>query len=214
MNCIFCCVFNQEKYVEMFLLFLESLLIYGNLDENTNIKIVITFKSDDILDKLIENNELETLLKLTKTQSHNNMYLFNNKSLKKYNSLNEILLDFYDIRLEFYKLRKQNCINILKNELIILEQKSKFIKDFINEKIIIIKKEIEEIDKQLENNNYIKVDNTYDYLTNMSLRSLTKNKIDELNKSINNKRYELDKLNNSTEYDLWLEDLEKLEKLI
>lgn len=185
-----------------------------SLDENTNIKIVITFKSDDILDKLIENNELETLLKLTKTQSHNNMYLFNNKSLKKYNSLNEILLDFYDIRLEFYKLRKQNCINILKNELIILEQKSKFIKDFINEKIIIIKKEIEEIDKQLENNNYIKVDNTYDYLTNMSLRSLTKNKIDELNKSINNKRYELDKLNNSTEYDLWLEDLEKLEKLI
>ena len=185
-----------------------------SLDENTNIKIVITFKSDDILDKLIENDELETLLKLTKTQSHNNMYLFNNKSLKKYNSLNEILLDFYDIRLEFYKLRKQNCINILKNELIILEQKSKFIKDFINEKIIIIKKEIEEIDKQLENNNYIKVDNTYDYLTNMSLRSLTKNKIDELNKSINNKRYELDKLNNSTEYDLWLEDLEKLEKLI
>lgn len=185
-----------------------------SLDENTNIKIVITFKSDDILDKLIENNELETLLKLTKTQSHNNMYLFNNKSLKKYNSLNEILLDFYDKRLEFYKLRKQNCINILKNELIILEQKSKFIADFINEKIIIIKKEINEIDKQLENNNYIKVDNTYDYLTNMSLRSLTKNKIDELNKSINNKRYELDKLNNSTEYDLWLEDLDKLEKLI
>lgn len=185
-----------------------------SLDENTNIKIVITFKSDDILDKLIENNELETLLKLTKTQSHNNMYLFNNKSLKKYNSLNEILLDFYDKRLEFYKLRKQNCINILKNELIILEQKSKFVADFINEKIIIIKKEINEIDKQLENNNYIKVDNTYDYLTNMSLRSLTKNKIDELNKSINNKRYELDKLNNSTEYDLWLEDLDKLEKLI
>ena len=92
-------------------------------------------KSEDILDKLIENNELETLLKLTKTQSHNNMYLFNNKSLKKYNSLNEILLDFYDKRLEYYKLRKQNCINIIKNELIILEQKSKFIQDFINEKI-------------------------------------------------------------------------------
>lgn len=39
MNCIFCCVFNQEKYVDMFLLLLESIFIYGNLDENTNILV-------------------------------------------------------------------------------------------------------------------------------------------------------------------------------
>jgi len=39
MNCIFCCVFNQEKYVDMFFLFLESLLLYGNLDNNTKILI-------------------------------------------------------------------------------------------------------------------------------------------------------------------------------
>uniref|UniRef100_A0A6C0E387 Methyltransferase domain-containing protein n=1 Tax=viral metagenome TaxID=1070528 RepID=A0A6C0E387_9ZZZZ len=39
MNCIFCCVFNQEKYVDMFYLLLESIFIYGNLDENTNILV-------------------------------------------------------------------------------------------------------------------------------------------------------------------------------
>ena len=39
MNCIFCCVFNQTKYVDMFYLLLESLFIYGNLDENTNILV-------------------------------------------------------------------------------------------------------------------------------------------------------------------------------
>lgn len=39
MNCIFCCVFNQEKYVDMFFLLLESISIYGNLEENTNILI-------------------------------------------------------------------------------------------------------------------------------------------------------------------------------
>ena len=42
MNCIFCCVFNREKYVDMFLLLLESILIYGNLDFNTNILIYTT----------------------------------------------------------------------------------------------------------------------------------------------------------------------------
>ena len=37
MNSIFCCVFNEEKYVDMFFLLLESIFIYGNLDYNTNI---------------------------------------------------------------------------------------------------------------------------------------------------------------------------------
>jgi len=41
MNCIFCCVFNQEKYVDMFFLLLESIFIYGNLN-NTNILVYTT----------------------------------------------------------------------------------------------------------------------------------------------------------------------------
>lgn len=39
MNCIFICVFSQEKYVDMFYLLLESIFIYGNLDDNTNILV-------------------------------------------------------------------------------------------------------------------------------------------------------------------------------
>lgn len=39
MNCIFLCVFNQEKYIDMFFLLLESIFIYGNLDDNTNILV-------------------------------------------------------------------------------------------------------------------------------------------------------------------------------
>ena len=39
MNCIFICVFNQEKYVDMFLILLESIFIYGEVDSNTNILV-------------------------------------------------------------------------------------------------------------------------------------------------------------------------------
>lgn len=31
MNCVFCCIFNQEQYIDMFYLLLESLFIYGNV---------------------------------------------------------------------------------------------------------------------------------------------------------------------------------------
>jgi lipopolysaccharide biosynthesis glycosyltransferase len=39
MNCIFCCIFTQEKYVEMFYILLESINIYGNLDDNIDILV-------------------------------------------------------------------------------------------------------------------------------------------------------------------------------
>jgi hypothetical protein len=39
MNCIFICVFNQEKYVQLLCMLLESIFICGNLDENTNIVV-------------------------------------------------------------------------------------------------------------------------------------------------------------------------------
>ena len=58
MNSIFCCVFNQEKYVDMFLLLLESIFIYGNLDDNTNI---LVYTSTPFMNKIkqshIFNNE-------------------------------------------------------------------------------------------------------------------------------------------------------------
>jgi len=38
-KCIFCCVFTQEKYVDMFYLLLESVFIYGNVDDNTHILV-------------------------------------------------------------------------------------------------------------------------------------------------------------------------------
>lgn len=39
MNCIFICLFNQERYVDMFFLLLESIFIYGNLGDDTHILV-------------------------------------------------------------------------------------------------------------------------------------------------------------------------------
>jgi predicted O-methyltransferase YrrM len=39
MNCIFICVFNNENYLKLLYLLLESIYIYGNLDKYTNILI-------------------------------------------------------------------------------------------------------------------------------------------------------------------------------
>lgn len=39
MNCIYCCVFSQRKYIDMFGLFLESIMRYGNINNNVEILV-------------------------------------------------------------------------------------------------------------------------------------------------------------------------------
>jgi len=53
MNCIFICVFNNKNYINMFYLLLESILIYGKLDNNTNILIYTSTPFMNIIKKVI-----------------------------------------------------------------------------------------------------------------------------------------------------------------
>ena len=51
LNCIFICVFTQEKYVDMVFLLLESIFIYGNLDTNTHILVYTSTAFMNIIKK-------------------------------------------------------------------------------------------------------------------------------------------------------------------
>ncbi len=93
MNCIFCCVFNQEKYVEMFYLLLESIFIYGNLDDNTEI---LVYTSTPFMNK-IKNSHLfiDNKIKFEINDTYDNidkackarLDLFNLASIKNYNKI-------------------------------------------------------------------------------------------------------------------------------
>lgn len=56
MNCIFCCVFNEKKYLEMFLVLLESIHLYGNLID-TDILIYTSSKFKYIIENHILFNQ-------------------------------------------------------------------------------------------------------------------------------------------------------------
>lgn len=93
MNCIFCCVFNQEKYVDMFMLLLESIFIYGDLDNNTNILVYTStifmnkikqshlFNDEKILFEINDNyNDIDKACKAR-------LDLFNLSSIINYNKI-------------------------------------------------------------------------------------------------------------------------------
>ena len=219
------------KSTEDYKVFLESLLYDKNNESNkqclidfTNhstekvVKIILKFKKE-ILKDLILNDKFETTFKLndTKYTNYSNMHLYNNKeTISKYDSSEEILREFYNLRLIFYVKRKDYLLKMIKKELDIFESKIRFIEGFIDGSIDIIKKEDDEITKLLEDKKFPKFGNddneenfSYDYLLNMRIRSLTKSKIDELKTQHENKLASYNDIENKEPKQLWKDDLEK-----
>merc|ERR1711903_44891 len=148
------------------------------------------------------------------------MCLFNNKcTIHKYDNVNEIIKEFYGVRLEMYEKRKQYFLAKMKNDIEILKQKMMFILGIINEEIFINKRSKDDITLQLEkiglkkmdSNNNFSENGNYNYLVNMPIYSLTLEKKLDLEKEYNSKEGEYNELFKKNEKDIWTEEIEKFE---
>lgn len=182
-------------------------------DENSAISFFVDFKYSDDLDKLISSGSLEKELKLTKSFTTTNMYLFDESLIPtKYLNTTDILLDFYDIRLDAYTRRRNHLIAQLQKELTVLKTKVRFIREYISGELDINRKSKNDIFSLLKDRKYSvhPEERTYEFLIRMQIASLTKEKIEELDNQTTDKERELTELQNKTEKDLWREDLLKL----
>jgi DNA topoisomerase II len=219
------------KSTEDYKVFLESLLYDKNNESNkqclvdfTNhstekvVKIQLKFKKE-VLKDLILNHKFEITFKLTDTKytNYSNMHLYNNKeTICKYDTSDEILREFYGLRLIYYVKRKEHILKVFRKELDIFESKIRFIEGFIDGSIDIINKEDDEINNMLEEMKFPKFGNdenensfNYDYLLNMRIRTLTKTKIEELKNQHENKLAMCNDIESKDPKDLWKEDLTK-----
>lgn len=188
-------------------------MINFTLDEATDIRFRLEFKSSEYLKMLIDTDTLEKTLKLIKKINTSNMHLFNTDLvLTKYNTIYDIINDFYTIRLDYYQRRKLHLIALLQGQLIVLNNKCKFIQLYIANPAIINNKTQAEIYNILEGHKLVKRDNSYDYLLNLKLWALTKEKIIELNSQITRVENELSVIENTTPKYMWKNDLKDLLK--
>lgn len=180
-------------------------------DENNGINFIVEFKNKKILDNLIKTNTLEKELKLTKTFGTGNMYLFDsNYKLFKYDTANDILKDFYRIRLDFYGKRKNYLTNLYQEQLDLISSKVRFITEYLDGILDINKKNKSYVIDLLEKRSYKKVEGSYDYLVQLPMITLTLEKIQELESKKQELENTLVSLTNKTPKDLWKEDLVSL----
>ena len=160
------------------------------------------------------NTHLQKILELKSCLSTSNMTCFDiNDKIKKYDSVNEIIEEFCIVRLDYYIKRKDYLIKQYEQELLINSNKYRFINSIINDEINIYKKTEKESIKILEDNKFDKINDGYNYLLNMYIKSFTKDRLDELKKIIDNLKKQIKELKLLTPENLWENDLNEFEKI-
>uniref|UniRef100_A0A6C0EZ51 DNA topoisomerase (ATP-hydrolyzing) n=1 Tax=viral metagenome TaxID=1070528 RepID=A0A6C0EZ51_9ZZZZ len=219
----------------------DGKLIKSFKNESSEAAIKFTIKFDPtILSNLLSEmdkagiNELEKLFQLTSSIScANNMNLYDETGkLKNFKSPEEILQHYYDQRIIYYELRRQNLIKILEQDLFLLSTRARFIMDVINDTVKIRNVAKADVIKQLvafkypkmcstpKGNKLIGIDDmtaaqntegSYDFLISMPIYNLTKEKVEDLLKEKEEQEGRLATLKGKTDKDLWEEDLKLFE---
>mgnify|MGYP001226315253 CR=1 FL=1 len=190
-----------------------------DMSTDINIEFEVTFYPGILSTLLNEKHEngiegIEKYLKLYTSQSTTNMHLFNPKEqLKKYETIYNIIDEYYEVRYEFYKKRKTYLISKLGNELKFLSAKAQFIQYNLDDKIDLRKKSKTQINEIMESFKFqLGEDKSYNYLIKMPMDSVSKENVEKLMKEHGEKEAQLNEVKSNTIEQMWLKELGDLKK--
>ena len=187
---------------------LEKELAEGRIKDFTD-----TSTDQDIAIRIKGIDEKVLVKSLTEKVKTTNMHAFNHKGIiTKYDSLNEILLDFYGVRQGIYEKRRLHQIKTLQDKFPYHKFAVKFIRDQIKDtpEVILKKKSLKECDDILEKHKYEKIDGSYEYIMKLPVSAFTSEKIAKHEKDMEDIVAEIARLEKTTWREMWIADLEEV----
>ena len=168
------------------------------------------------LEKTVDSNGIngvEKLLKLTTTISTTNMHMFDKDiKLHKYSRVEEVVDAFYEVRLDMYRKRKEYLVKEFEHRLLKLSNRAIYIQETLSGVVDLRRKKTEHVNSLLTERKYDKIDGDYKYLIKMPMDSVTEENVESIMKERDNAKRELDILISKTLEQIWLEELETLDR--
>ncbi len=164
--------------------------------------------------------ELISLFKLSSSLSTSNMHLFNHKMrIHKYESAEEILDEFFAVRLEFYQKRKDSLIRELEHRLQVLSNKVRFIRYVKSAKtntVDILNMTTAELSSHLSDKGFDMLpsdDPEFKYLVSMPIRTITTENANKLAREQTETQTELDTVRATEIKTMWINDLNQIRSI-
>ena len=154
----------------------------------------------------------EKLLKLSTTIKTSNIHMFGaDRKLKKYENVEELIRDYYEVRLSMYHKRKNHLLDALTKKTMILTNKARYIEYILIDKIDLRRKNADAVETMLSGNSFDKLDGDYKYLVKMPMDSVTAENVERLRKERDETIRELEVLRQTTLEQMWMRELDTLE---
>ena len=151
-------------------------------------------------------------MKITSSSTENLTTLDENGKLKIFDCAEDIVKYFVEFRLGYYQKRKDYLIDKFNKELKNLCFKAKFIKAIIHKKLVVNNTPKQKIVDWLNDNKFEMIDGSFNYLLNMPIHSLTKERFDELMNNAKDKKKQLEEIKTREPKEMYLDDLKELKK--
>lgn len=179
----------------------------------SNVNYLVKFRRED-LKSLQDTDRLSRFLKMEERQTENFTVLDEFGNLKIFESATDIIKYFVAFRLKYYSKRKEFLIKKIEKELLILSNRANFIKSIVTGKLKINNVPRKNIILYLGTANFDEIDGSYNYLLNIPIHTLTKEKYEELLLEESQKNKELSDIKKKEPVNMYKEDLLELRKAI
>jgi DNA topoisomerase II len=182
------------------------------LDELVEKKTISSYKNNSTTESVhfeifdYQGSDVVKDLKLSKGIRTSNMHLFHPVSgIKKYSSAEEILVDFVQVRIKYYNMRKHHLIKELTERAKILNNKAKFVRQVVDGDLIIFKRNKKSLEDELT-----RKFGAYDYLLDIKTYQYTEEAIKKLTDESKQATEELEVLRETQILDMWKMDIKNM----
>jgi len=184
---------------------------YKDLSENDNFLFEIEMDSKTI--KESSDRQLLSSLKLSKLITENFTCVNENNRIEEYTSPEEIIKHFLRVKIGYIKKRKLHILSTMQSKIDMLKSKYVFIKLILDEKLTLNKKSKSQIISDIGSiPEIIKINDSYDYLVNMPLHSLSKETFEKISKDLEIAENEYKVYNNLSEISIYNSDIESVKQ--
>lgn len=201
---------TKGSWIEKFKEYLEI------LQDNKMIKKFDNYSTPNSPRFVITENEnmncsIDTL-KLKSPINTTNMVLFTEDGkLKKFDTVDEIIDTFCKKRYKLYSVRKITILNTYTDKLKWVSNKRRFLEEVMNKDLIIERRDEDDVISDLLTRKYDKKENNYNYLLTLPVRNFTEQQLQKLDKEIEDLTFKIKSLENTTEKEMWLKDLDEFQ---
>lgn len=179
---------------------------FVNNSTDDSVNVTITLPGDPTKTDLVK------LLSLESAHATSNMHCFSSGKIVKYETVEDIFVDFFEQRMLAYEWRKAMMLHLLTEKVARLKSIHDYVKLVIAKKVMVVGETLERVEQQLTKHKVQMIDDSYMHLHRLQIQSVSTKRAAEIEQEYQQAEAEFKRIEQTTEQNLWISDLVELEK--